>query len=188
MNKSTILLSSTLCAGILIAGIGTGVAFGEYSSLDVETLQTDQATENATATRTVDLPKKTELNINASYPGSVHLEIDEAVEPGTIKLDASMENAPVGTTIEISDPIIHESTDYTTLSDGTVRESVVPYAYAYISPEMPASYSFEEEAEHARTVLDGLKSGVLYVSDDSSRSLDVVVTVNPADEKRIIIQ
>lgn len=100
MTKSVKIALGVLLAGALVAGIGTGVAFVEYSSLRYEPLAAADAAATITESEAVELPQTGLVHINAPYQASCKVVEDEGISSGTLLVTARASSSANGIVIE----------------------------------------------------------------------------------------
>lgn len=180
MTKATKISLIVLLAGVLVAGIGSGIAFGEFSSLKYEEIEIHDGDPEITATRTIEIPEAGAIRIMVPFHDNCTIGEDEAVSPGTIYVSARA-MSPVAA-INIDGPYVrgesHSPASSATSAETTnVSIGVSPAVYDY-SNQM---FLYKDE------LLQGLKEGVLYGLPSPYDGFAVEVRVNPADIERVSI-
>ena len=184
MNKITRIFLVTMCAGVLLTGIGAGIAFGEYSSLEYRKLEAPEGNGPVQAEAEFTVPAEGPINIHAPIPSACSLVTDEGVPQGTIIINASCD-APADS-ITINEPYVAtiETGQYggTTSAVQSATETITDIGmYPTCSGGMELFMMYKDQ------VLDGLKQGFICIPPDYYESFTAEIRVNPADAERIYI-
>ena len=212
MTKAVKVAFAVLCAGALVAGVGAGVAFGEYSSLDYERYAVPGADERKTETKTLSIPSDCDIEIGGAWNANCSVVEDESVEAGTVVVTASASG--LADEVVIEDPVIS-----TVPRDGyrgpsqsgpsaredqggadkmgdealgaSVSDIVGEHDQEWASFAVVVAYpttqgtGFSQFMEMKDTYLEGLKRGVVYEMPSVYDDFTVEVRVNPADRWRV---
>ncbi len=168
-SKTTLALLGTLLGGILITGIGAGVAAVEYTSFDIDTTTLAQEVELATEELTYEMAADERVMIANSNCSVV---FDEAVPEGVILMEITY--AP--------------KLSYLDFYVDHVYENDQPYSKLHLY----TYYRGYENIllENKDLILKGLKDGVIYTFDDANYYIGEdsvkVVKINPADKSRLV--
>ena len=187
MRKINIVLIATACAGALITGVGLGVAFADFSSLDYQTYQVPASEKAPTKTAEFTFGDVDEICISGSWrytKGSgLTVTPDPAVPEYTVRLSAKA--SARADDISITGP--EEITEYPMVESYNAELGGWDYVpdeqhptktmYIYVEP-VEQEFSWNDYKD---TVLDGLKNGVVYSLPSVSEGFTVEVRVNPAD-------
>lgn len=172
-NKKTFRLTmlGVLCAGLLLVGIGAGVAFAEYSAFTYagERLPEWAQEQSQSFTAEVD-PDANWIVISGRSPGfeqlaeTSRIEASEDQEPGTVRLDLQYRSMA---------PQIRVSWDQSPLGN-TVR------LYWAGGSDVELLLAYKDQ------VLEDIRSHQIgdYVAGQLT---EAVITVNPADEMKIVL-
>lgn len=172
-NKKTLRLTmlGLLCGGLLLIGIGAGVAFAEYSSFTYAGQRVPEQAQAQTQSFTAKVDQGAEQivisgNSSGIYPleETARIEVSEDLEPGTVQLDLQ---------------------------------------YQSIGPKIRASWDQSDPASMIRLYWTGGDDIALLMSykdqileDIRGRQVgdyvaalltEAVITVNPADEAKIVL-
>lgn len=212
MTKAVKIALAVLCAGALVAGVGAGVAFGEYSSLDYEKYEVPGADERKTETRTLEIPADGDIEIGGVWNGSCSIVEDESVAAGTVVVTASASG--LADEVVIEDPHVnmvprdsyygsstYDSTEGSrsgsadklgdkavgsSVSDvvGKSSESWAKYTVIVAYPTTDGT-SFSQFMSMKDVYLEGMKRGVVYEMPSVYDDFTVELRVNPADRARV---
>lgn len=180
MRKPTKIAFATLCAGMLVTGIGAGVAFAEYSSLRFEELPSPLAGKEVTVSAELEVPSDAQIQLSGPYDQE-DVVVDEAVPVGTVVVSARANG--VAEEIVIDGPFVDEREPYdegTDVPSGPVESRKVAHISAY---PMASSAGF---LEYKDVFLEGLKSGVVYRVPSMYDGFSVELRMNPADVGRVL--
>lgn len=190
MSKAVKAALAIMCAGALLAGVGAGVAFGEYSTLDYEKLPSSGSEQAITASETVEVAAEGEVFISTVYGGGCSSEIvaDESVAPNTLLVNARCSGLADG--IVVSKPRVSVYEDEVFREDSPaklnrVEERVTTDISVY--PEVIGNDSFSDFMQNKDVVLEGLKNGVIYEIPSAYDDFSVEVRVNPVDIDRVFM-
>lgn len=117
MNKRMrMTMLGLLCGGLLLIGVGTGVAFWEYSTFTYAGLRIPSTAQEETAVLTIPLEHPDKAVQISSYSDelrellrSTSVQTNEAVLPGTIRVDIAykaVETEPAFWTTTSEDPAV----------------------------------------------------------------------------------
>ena len=167
MKRTTQILWGVLCAGVLLMGAGTGMAFATYAGFeyDTETLavETDPTQEKVT----VDIPETGEIEVWTYACNTVDVVYDKSVPEDELRL--ALKYDPAYVTVDV----------LTNQEGGLFDVDVCP---VYEQDE------FQLFMENKDAILQALKDGVLMQYDSSAPyGIDVTVRANPANEGRLIV-
>lgn len=112
-------LVAALCAGVLLMGIGSGVAFAEFMNLEIDETTLTEKAEISTDTETFKLPDgDVPVHVHLDGMGSMALEFDEDLEEGTMLLECTYDHAVTSVyydehigTVNVSVPIEDDPAD-----------------------------------------------------------------------------
>lgn len=161
-----------LCAGLLLMGVGAGVAFAEYSSFTYagERLPENARLQNQSVTAMVD-PEADKIVISGYGTGACQLagiariEVGEDLEPGTVRMDFQYQS--VG-------PKLHVSWD------GDPLASTIRVYWDHQGSGIWLMMTYKDQ------VLEDIRNHRLgdYVA---LQLTEAVITVNPADAEKIVL-
>ncbi|MDY2777518.1 MAG: hypothetical protein SOU51_03995 [Collinsella sp.] len=187
MRKQIKLALSAVCAGALIAGIGVGVAFAEYSALRFEDMPPQDAdgapvslAETTVASADLSVPEDVGIAISGPFDVQRSLVADDSVPVGTVRI-AAHASAFVDE-IVIDGPYIPIEENYEgQFDDVDEQQDAGQTAYISIHPVLTDRGPFAYKDQ----ILEGLKRGVVYQVPDLTEGFDVEVRLNPADLERV---
>lgn len=167
MKRSTQILWGVLCAGVLLMGMGTGMAFATYAGFEYDAKSLMQEADPQTAEHTVKVPKDGAIEVWNYGSGLKDVVYSKSVPVDELRIELTYDSAYVGVDVEQS-------------TDGDIH-------YVNIIP-LYEQDDFQLFMQNKDAVLEGLKNGVLMDYDPSSL-YDVQVTVyaNPANKDRLYI-
>ncbi len=177
MTKAIKIALVVLCAGALLAGIGAGVAFGEYSSLDYEKYELPEAGDRKTVEKTFEIPEGGEVRITSPWENPPALIEDESVAEGTVTVSASA----LGLADEVFVEQRIETAPYGSSDDPeswTKRLCITAYP-------TDRDAGFSQFMQCKDVYLEGLKRGVVYDIPSVYDDFSVEIRVNPADRARV---
>ncbi len=188
MSKAVRAALTVLCAGALLAGVGAGVAFGEYSSLRYEELPVSGSDQTITASETVEVAGEGDVFISTVYGGGCSSEIvaDESVAANTLVIDAQCSGLADG--IVISKPRVSVYEEEVCREDSPAKLSRSEERVTTdisVHPEVYYEDGFSELMRNKDVVLEGLKKGVVYDIPNAYDDFRVEVRVNPVDLDRV---
>ena len=165
MKRTTQILWGVLCAGVLLMGAGTGMAFATYAGFQYDA---DTLVMKANPTQekmTVDLPEAGEIEVWTYACGLVDVVYDKSVPEDELRL--VLEYDPAYTDVDVP----------TRQEDGVFYVDICP---------IYAQDDFQLFMENKDAILQALKDGVLmqYDSGDLYR-IDVTMRLNPANKDRL---
>lgn len=173
MKKMTKVLWGVLCAGVLLMGAGTGMAFATYASFDYDTTTLRPEVNLETKKAKKSIPANGPIEMYCYWEGEhtfMDVVYDESVPKDKIWL--TMKHDPAYTNVEVD---VQKGMS----ADGT--GAVVNIYPVYLVDD------FDLFMEQKDVILEGLKNGVLIESNgDDVFEVDVEVRVNPANEDRLI--
>lgn len=188
-NKANAILLGGLLGGVLLTGIGTGVAFAEYLSFEYDT--TSLAYEAETATETYEFTFAENERVEVWVNGTAEVIADNAVTTGTLSIEATFDPNLVvpfpdqnsytayvdeyGNTVDIANGLEHSSRG---AEVATVSERNIWIHSEYIVDD------FELFMKNKEVILEGLKNHVI-VKCEPNYCIDAIVHVNPADIDRV---
>lgn len=177
------ILLGTLCGGVLLVGIGTGIAFGEFSSLEYagERALGEVRMETMELEEEID-PEKGTWHINIPCPGNYEPELkkDETLPENTVRFIVSYNDARVT-------PRLHAFVDTYTYwgGDGESSQEQEPILELYCSwKEQDEMKLFMELKDD---FLANLKEGKIASYQEPSYVETVEVWINPANEDDILL-
>lgn len=159
------------CAGLLMIGIGAGVAFAEYSSFTYAGQRVPERAREQSQSFTVAVdPEANWIEISGRSPGleqlmeAARIEVSEDLEPGTVRLDFQYRSMG---------PQIRVSWDQSPLGN-TIR------LYWTGGSDMDMLMSYKDQ------ILEDIRNHQLgdYVAIQLT---EAVITVNPADAEKIVL-
>lgn len=172
-NKTNSILFGCLLGGILVAGLGTGIAVAEYMNFEYDdTLISEQS----------------ELSVD-EYSYEIADGERVVCEAGSLTYD---ESVPVGTVLVRTEYCPqHVEVGYTTADvsyfDGEARLQGWSYVTELHVYPIYAVDRMELFMQHKDAVLEGLKEGRLVRYDSADYSFDVALVANPADKQRVFL-
>lgn len=205
MTKAVKIALAALCAGALLAGVGAGVAFGEYSSLDYERYELPIAGERKTVTETFDIPQDGKVMVTSPWKYSLTIVEDEGVAAGTIVVTASAAGLadevvidPHIDTVPANDPNARSShstgepgSSPDAEADGSGREEGPAAAQEWIERLCITAYPINDDGGFSQFMqfkdvyLEGLKRGVVYDIPSVYDDFVLEIRINPVDRARI---
>lgn len=172
-NKTNSILFGCLLGGILIAGLGAGVAVAEYMNFEYDDSLISEQSELSVDEFTYEMAESERIVCEASS-----LTYDESVPVGTVllKTEYCPQHVEVGyTTADV------------TYFDDEARLQGWSYATELHVYPIYAVDQLELFMQHKDTVLEGLKEGRLVRYDSADYSFDVTLVANPADKQRVFL-
>lgn len=215
MTKAVKIAFAVLCAGALVAGVGAGVAFGEYSALDYEKYEVPGAQERKAETRTLEVPADGNIEIGGAWSCSYSIVEDEGVAAGTVVVTASASG--LADKVVIGDPTVSliprdnrpdassrgsaeepyggspdklgGDASGSVISDvvGESSENWVEHTVIVAYPTTEGT-GFSQFMDMKDVYLEGMKRGVVYEMPSVYDDFTVEVRVNPADAGRISLR
>lgn len=183
MNKITRIFLITMCAGVLLTGIGAGIAFGEYSSMELREIETSESGQPVTANADLAIPDKGDVNIYTPAADSCTIVEDETLEPGTVRIEAQSSGLADEMIIEQPYVSTFESQLYSD-ENGQLKSVTETITYIHVYPVSSQS-GFEVFMRYKDQVLDGLKNGYIYIHPGYYTGFAAQISVNPVDSERI---
>ena len=174
LSKTTATLAGSFLTGILLTGIGTGIAATEYLSFEVERISIGTTDELVTETITYEMAPDQLIAI--SNPNCT-VEFDKSVTQGTVQMQ--IEYLPDLSYIDFwADTYVKQSDGAT--EDG--QEVTLLHLYTYNHSSSTIFF------EHKDEILEGLKDKKLLVYDAYFNGDNSVKTIklNPTDESRLV--
>ena len=163
-NKLNGVLLAGLLGGVMVFGLGTGIAFAEY--MDFEYVAYPNQTEEQTVVE--DFSYEMSPDETVFVPAADEIQLDKSVPAGTLLVSA--EYSPLAYAVENR---VYESA-VVTGATSTVFE-VNPF---YIRND------FEEFMQSKDVILEGLKNKQI-VGIDHNSTITLTVKINPADRGRV---
>lgn len=159
-NKVNGLLLAGLLGGILITGLGSGIAFAEYMSFEY-----DDSALSEEGTHEVEEFTYVMTEGESVYVPAGSLNLDESLPVGTLRVDA----------------------EYDALTMGVEHSIGMQYGMTWIEVRSTDVLNSVERFMQVKDIyLQGLKEGKL-VAIPGDYYFDVSVSVNPADKDRVYI-
>ncbi len=170
MRKKTVVLLSGFFAGLLIAGIGAGIALAEYAGFDYQRIDVASTSGVSTFGYEVNLDANEQLVIGN---GKAAFTSDESVPAGTVSLSMRYSS-------RLSEPYVVEEM----LAAPADNSASAPQPARMAIIITGSASGFDTLMEHKDAILDGLKNHTLIRLDDKEPS--ITVTMNPADANRVM--
>lgn len=159
-NKVNGLLLAGLLGGVLITGLGSGIAFAEYMSFEYDDSTLVGESSHEVEEFTYEMAEGESVYVPAS-----RLNLDESLPVGTLRVEA----------------------EYDALTMGVEHSIGLQYDMTWIEVRSTDVLDdFELFMQTKDEILQGLKEGKL-VAVPGDYYFDVSVSVNPADEDRVYI-
>lgn len=172
-NKTNSILFGCLLGGILVAGLGTGIAVAEYMNFEYDDSFISEQGELSVDEFTYEMADGERVVCEASS-----LTYDESVPIGTVLLKA--EYCPQ-----------HVEVGYTTADVTYFNEDARLQGWSFATElhvyPIYAVDSLELFMQHKDTVLEGLKEGRLVRYDTADYAFNVALVANPADKQRVFL-
>ena len=168
------------CSGVLLTGIGAGVAFGEFSSLAYGGTEVVGETNMVTRdiSREID-PEQGIWNIDGYWDTAPEVEADESIPENTVLFRITYNQAMVEPRIEET---VQEDEYYDNDAD-TWRQTCTPALELHCYWENTDESDFQNLMEAKDKVLAGLKRGELISVVGAPHIEQVQIFYNPINEK-----
>lgn len=168
------------CSGVLLTGIGAGVAFGEFSSLAYGGTEVVGETNMVTRdiSREID-PEQGVWNIDGYWDTAPEMEADESIPENTVLFRITYNQAMVEPRIEET---VQEDEYYDNDVD-TWRQTRTPALELHCYWENTDESDFQNLMEAKDKVLAGLKRGELISVVGAPHIEQVQIFYNPVNEK-----
>lgn len=198
-SKINAILIGGVLGGALLAGIGCGIAFGEYSSF---TYESESAIKESpqTQTETLALPQNGTAGVYEN--GASEKVADENVARGTFVVEMTYDAALITPLIyELDSYYLYRMDSGELVTQDTARNMglIGDMTYEQIAQDERfvqrityfPDYRYAENAaerfmQSKDVILEGLKNGVIR-SVNANPTIDIVVRVNPAEFDRVEI-
>lgn len=169
MKKTTKVLWAVLCAGVLLMGAGTGMAFATYASFDYDSTSLNPEVNLETEKVKKRIPAEGPIEV-CCYWGSAHSSMNVVCDKSVPKDEIRF--------------VVKHDPAYTDIQVDCYKEQEGVLFEVY---SIDLVDRFELFMEQKDVILEGLKNDVLieYNGDDVF-GMDVEVRVNPANEDRLI--
>jgi len=161
-NKANGLLFVGLLGGILITGLGSGIAFAEYMSFEYDESSHAREAAHEVEEFTYEMQEGERICVPAS-----RMHLDETLAEGIVRVEVEYDSQ----TMTVAHNVYSPSQNYATCIE-VYSENVID--------------EFEVFMANKDVVLQGLKEGKL-VAVGGDYYFDVSVMVNPADKDRVFV-
>ena len=168
------------CSGVLLTGIGAGVAFGEFSSLSYGGTEVVGKIDTATKEISREIaPEQGVWNIDGYWDTAPEVEADESIPENTVLFRITYNQAMVEPRIEET---VQEDEYYDNDAD-TWRQTRTPALELHCYWENTDESDFQNLMEAKDKVLAGLKRGELISVEGAPYIERVQIFYNPVNEK-----
>lgn len=170
------------CGGILLSGIGAGVAFGEFSSLAYGGVENVGKPDIVTKEISKDIdPEQGVWLLEGYWDTEPEVEVDESIPENTVLFRITYNKDMVEPRIEET----VEDDEYYDNDADTWRQTRTPALELRCYWQKTNESDFQNMMEAKDKVLAGLKRGELISVEGAPDIEKVEIRINPANEKDI---